>query len=502
MATIKPTTKKSAAKTVKKPVTKQTAKKTPAKKPAIKKTTKAQAKIKPSEDYMKRRTGSLSKKREIRFNYFITSLNINTHPFLKKWKRTKQTYFTVLEYFINYFILDAEYVNARLSQYRSLLVGEETLISLTDETCAKAIQTVVNDFLKPWKRNHHLILLCDIALIISHRLSVEKALGMLAKYINTKKQERLNALLAALYDNNAISPVFKSVENMITQFRVNREFATQQEIRIMVTANMSAGKSTLINALIGKPLTRTAQEACTANLCYLYNKPFEDGRIHLLESSLNLNAAYDDITKLEKTAVSSMASYFRVSGHPRIRVCLIDTPGANSALNSGHKNLTHKAIVEENYDKLICVLNANNLGSDDEIKHLKYIYKNVPSEKVIFVLNKLDGFKTAEDSIAASIDGVRADLKKIGYENPVICPLSAYFAMLLKMKKNGEKLCKQEERSLQRFIEDFNEPEYDLSAYCDKSVEDITYSDDEFLKMSHLSGLCNLENILYGGSRK
>ena len=36
---------------------------------------------------------------------------------------------------------------------------------------------------------------------------------------------------------------------------------------VLVTATMSAGKSTLINAIVGKRLMRTAQEACTGHIC-------------------------------------------------------------------------------------------------------------------------------------------------------------------------------------------------------------------------------------------
>ena len=59
---------------------------------------------------------------------------------------------------------------------------------------------------------------------------------------------------------------------MIKQDRLKKTFVSQKERRVIVTANMSAGKSTLINALIGKPLARTSQEVCTGNVCYLFNK--------------------------------------------------------------------------------------------------------------------------------------------------------------------------------------------------------------------------------------
>ena len=440
--------------------------------------------------------------KEVMYNYFVSSLNINTHPLSGKKENAKLLYYAILEHFINSCMLDAEYANARLSQYRSFLVSNETIKPLTDKNCAKVIRTVIDDSLKPWRRKYCFTLLCDIALIVFNPSTVEKVCGIMSKYISKRKLAKINLLLATLYSNNAIPPLFACVENLITQFRINYEFAARQEMRIIVTANISAGKSTLINALIGKPITRTAQEACTANLCFLYNKPFEDDRIHLLASPLNLNATYDDLLNIKKEAVCSIASYFRTSENPIARVCLIDTPGVNSALNSNHRKLTYKAIIEENYDKLIYVLNANMLGTEDELEHLKFIRRNVSNDKIIFVINKLDCFKSSEDSISASINDVKTDLLKIGFENPLICPLSAYFSLLLKMKQNNEILNEDEQDVFDYYVKKFNKPEYNLSKYHSRTLDDIIYNGDDLMDLSYISGLYHLENILYGGNKK
>jgi GTPase Era involved in 16S rRNA processing len=188
--------------------------------------------------------------------------------------------------------------------------------------------------------------------------------------------------------------------------------------------------------------------------------------------------------------------------NPHARICLIDTPGVDFALKRNHMKLTHNAIIDEKYDKLIYVLDAGKLGTDSVIKHLKFVYKNVPTEKVIFVLNKLDLFKSTEDSISGSMEGVKADLQKIGFKNPIICPLSAYFSYLLKMKQNKEKLKADEQDIFDLYVKKFNKPEYDLSAYYNKHIDSIIDKDDEMLKMSFISGLYGLENIIYGVARK
>src|SRR5699024_3535827 len=54
-------------------------------------------------------------------------------------------------------------------------------------------------------------------------------------------------------------------------------FKRKEPTGIMVTANMSAGKSTFINALTGKYVCLSQNMACTSKVHYIINKAFEDG---------------------------------------------------------------------------------------------------------------------------------------------------------------------------------------------------------------------------------
>ena len=438
--------------------------------------------------------------RDKKINFFTTSFNFCAHPLIKTSIKTRMRYFAVLEYLTKSCAIEYLYSDARLSQYRNFLIGTNAVAALEPHNCDAAIKMLIGDFLKPWKRNYRLILFCDIALILLDSTAINKAYEMILKYLSARKQKKFGELLKLLYNDINVPQAFKSVEYLISQFRTNHEFASQQIMRVLVTANMSAGKSTLINALIGKPITRTSQEACTSNLCYLYNKPFEDNRVHLIDSSLNLDATQNDLSNIKRESVSNIASYFRMTGHPKKRICLIDTPGVNFALNNTHGIIARQAIVNENYDMLIYVLNANLLGVDDEINHLKYVYENVPNDKVVFILNKLDCFKKVDDSISTSIDGVKNDLEKIGFKNPIICPMSAYFSLLLKIKQNNEELSEDEQDVFDLYVRKFNKPEYDLSVFYPSEVSGIKPINEDLQKMSFISGLFGLETILYGGA--
>jgi GTP-binding protein EngB required for normal cell division len=389
----------------------------------------------------------------------------------------------------------------RLEQCRSLLVENNTVVDMTQMNLNDVIKGIVNDSFRPWRRKYLYWLFCDIALVLMDELQITKAKGLLARFLNHSQMKLLESLNAVLYNDEPISVTYAPAEILIRQFRANRNFTVLPEKRFILTANVSAGKSTLINALIGKRLTRTSLEACTANLCFLYNKPFEDNAVHMIASPLNLNASDEDIAQSEKTEVSYISSFFRALSPKQERVCIIDTPGLNFAIDRNHGKLTRKALTEEIYDNLIYVFNANRLGTDEEMENLKFVTENVPKEKVIFVLNKLDDFNKKDDSIEESIEAVKQDLLGLGYENPIICPISAYFALLIKLKQYGEILTDDENDEYLLYSKKYSKPEYDLSRYYpQENAAKITEND--LTALAAKCGFLGLEQVLYEGKSK
>ncbi|MDR2132561.1 MAG: dynamin family protein [Clostridiales Family XIII bacterium] len=438
---------------------------------------------------------------DIKIRCFVTSQSLSNHPMLKAKSKIRTNYCAVFEFFARACATNVEYVDARLVQYRKAFEVGQNAALLTDSTRDAVIRSVVNDAIRPWRRKYRYCLLCDLALVLLDEQLIAEAQKQICGYLS-KRQIRLIESLGQIImcdeSPTSIPSIYAFVADLISQYHINREFVSLSEKRFMVTANVSAGKSTLINALIGKPVTRTSQEICTANLCYLYNKPFEDGAIHLLASPLNLSASREDLFQINKTAVGYIALFFQALAEIRERICIIDTPGVNSAINRSHGKMARHTLIEESYDKLIYVFNANHLGTEEEYRHLRFVAENVPKNKVIFVLNKLDDFKKEEDSIDASIEGVRNDLLRLGYENPTICPLSAYFALLIKMRKNGEVLTEDEMDEYEFCAKKFMKPEYDLSRYYDHFGRSHSNSDD-FTVLAIKSGLYGFESILYGG---
>lgn len=426
--------------------------------------------------------------------YFTSSLILQGHPMKSVNYKTRMQYYIILKDFVEKFD-NSEFISIRLKQYEKLLGIDYEKLKVTGTTINAAIRFILNSSVfQPWRKKYCYIFMCDIALILLDEDTVQKATAFVRKYVGADRKELFDKLLLALKDEQADISDVSFASRLIEQYWANRRFFQKKEVRYIVTANMSAGKSTLINALVGKVLARTSQEVCTGNIGYLYNKPFEDNHIHLKASQLNLDAAQEDLTSFEWDAAVYIASHFRTLSQPETRVCLIDTPGVNSAINRKHGRITKEALKNERYDKLIYVLNANKIGTDEEIRYLKWIAKNVPEDKVVFVLNKLDDFKN-EDDVQASIEGIQKDLLQLGYKQTTICPLSAYCALLAKLKENGEMLTSDEAESYEFYKKKFSRPMYDFSKYYD-DIQNNT-NESEYLSISKKCGLYGLEKILF-----
>lgn len=424
---------------------------------------------------------------------FISSLNLEKHPLLLAKSVTKADYYNALRYFTLHQKNDA-FANARLDDFRwHFNIGTP---NNEEQDITKSINSIVNTRFRPWRNKYKLWLLCDIAIILLEDQLIINAEKEMEPYTSKSQQDQLNILLNVLFEKEASIPALQTAAPLIEQYQKNRHFAGLSEKRYVVTANMSAGKSTFINALMGKTLARTAEEACTGNINYFYNKPFEDGAIHFNGNTLTLHAEEQTLTSFSWEKESQFASFFRFNDNAENRFCIIDTPGVNSAINKRHGSISKEVLQKGVFDKIIYVLNASKLGTDEELAYIRWISEHVPHDKVIFVLNKLDNFKKGEDDISASINGVRNDLLGF-FENPIVCPLSARFALLLKMKSYGDQLTPDEEDEYEYFAKKFKKSAYDLSKHYE-----CTYPNniEESVLLSQKCGIYGLEKMLSGGN--
>lgn len=157
----------------------------------------------------------------------------------------------------------------------------------------------------------------------------------------------------------------------------------------------------------------------------------------------------------------------------------------------------YDALLNNNYDIVLYVVSPTRLGTDAEKKHLRWVAQNLQKEKIIFVLNKLDNYHDFSDSIEDSILTFKKDLIKIGFDSPVICPISAYFSYLLKLKMTGQVFSEDEADEYIVYSKKFKRSSYDLSHYYE-GVQCLP-TDSEEIELSKHAGLYGLEKIIYGG---
>lgn len=264
------------------------------------------------------------------------------------------------------------------------------------------------------------------------------------------------------YYNNKEAPTNVASE-LISHRDKNKEYLAQPLKKVLVIANVSAGKSTLINALVGHSLNKVRTTACTNKIVKLYNKRDSDGVT--IKKANNTYEYYSDLEDVDSDLFSEAAFPFN-SLLANKNICFIDTPGVNNATELDHRTITEEAIKRKDYDMVIYVSNAKYFATTDEKDILLYLYKIV-NKPILFVLNQLDQFKQKDDSIPKMLDDYREMLLKIGFKQPIIIPISAKAAYLFKQENNVlyEDDIFEKELLTKKFEKDY----YNLATYTNSS---------------------------------
>ena len=299
--------------------------------------------------------------------------------------------------------------------------------------------------------------------------------------------------LKQLADNSLLS----HEKEYIFLIKKNMAFRKKAPSSVMVTATMSAGKSTFINALAGKYICLSQNMACTSKIHCIVNKAFEDNFAYEYDHDLILTAGKEELlndNELNKSDKIVVGTKF-IGGLSKERIIVNDSPGVNFSGDQEHKIITEKLIKRKNYNLLIYIMNATQLGTNDEDSHLDYVKNTIGRKPVLFIINKIDTFNVEEEDIGAAIGRQTELLKKKGFKAPMVCPVSSRAAYLAKQFLIS-KLSRTEERELYNFVDKFDQmnlPEYYTSAFKKISVADCGSEEEQLLKTS---GIAYVEKIV------
>lgn len=322
--------------------------------------------------------------------------------------------------------------------------------------------------------------------------------------------EKLKKIIVPLY-HYEIDEVFKNLylekfnldrkffisEEMLNKFYVIKNFTESKETNIVFTATMSTGKSTLINAIIGKNIAPSMSIACTSNIANFKSSPIKINFINYSDKDgLKL---YLDSTDTKKLIGNSNYCYVNTYFYSEIskkRVNIIDTPGVNYSEDKSHSEITKNELKNREIDILVYVTSILTWGTNDEYEYLRFIKENVRYKKMIVIINKVDEIKIEDSTVDENISNAKKYLLKLDLKNLTICPLSAYVGSLLKREILKENLSKREERYVSLYLNQFaDEKEFELSKFYEIDLENK--EEDKLMKAYINTGLPIFEKILY-----
>jgi len=224
--------------------------------------------------------------------------------------------------------------------------------------------------------------------------------------------------------------------------------AKSEDFPVCVVATMSAGKSTLINAMLGSKLMPSKQEACTAIITRIKdtssdNIPFRaevyDRENHLIETHEKLTLSImDRLNQDENVSVIKVFGNIPFVSSEDVSLVLIDTPGPNNARNERHRKVQSE-FLSESSKVLVLYIMTGEFGTDDDNSLLKRVAESMAvggkqsKDRFIFVVNKLDDRKKEDGDTNQTLEKVRSYLKNHGVINPNLFPAAALPALNIRM---------------------------------------------------------------------
>ena len=291
---------------------------------------------------------------------------------------------------------------------------------------------------------------------------------------------------------------FIKEKNYIQICKQNYQFSRKKPFTLLVTATMSAGKSTLINGIMGENISLAQNMATTDKIHKIIGKAFDDGYAYEYDHELVLMATKEELledNKENKSDTILVGAYYKglLGGE---RVVIHDSPGVNFSGKDAHKQITNDLIKQrDNYDLLLYVMNASQLGTNDEKEHLDYVKSQIGNKQIVFVINKIDVFNPEEEDVEQIIEGQRQYLVKCGFHNPIILPISAKAAYLARTL-NEENLPRSKRREFDNLIylfEIMNLQNYYKKYFPQITIPDSTNDKEQLLKNS---GFLYMETII------
>ncbi len=241
-----------------------------------------------------------------------------------------------------------------------------------------------------------------------------KILGNTEESILEMERKTLNQLRSLLEDFGISKEDLQTLRESIQQ--------ADDFFLLVVVGEFNAGKSRLINALLGESLLNEGVTPTTTAINLIrYGEQAERSG---MENNLSLIFAPVELLK---------------------EISIVDTPGTNAIIRE-HEAITNQFVPRS--DLILFITSADRPFTESERLFLEKIH--AWGKKVILILNKIDLFETPEDREEV-IQFIQNNARKLLGITPVIFPVSARYALEAK-KGDPEKWERSQFEALESYI--------------------------------------------------
>ncbi|MGC6248223.1 dynamin family protein [Bisgaard Taxon 45] len=303
-------------------------------------------------------------------------------------------------------------------------------------------------------------------------VNIAKTQGMTINldWIKSENSEDRLTKIQALMEEAECHPIFaEKIQSSRGKLHEDLSIALNKDFDVYVAATMSAGKSTLINAMLGCDLLPAANEATTATIAQITDN---DSMLPGYFEGYRINKEGEEVDNLQSVTLEKLKEWnskpdtklIKLSGNiqgikerENVRLVLTDTPGPNNSQDPEHSRTTMSYIQDSKRNPLILyLLNATQLGTYDDQNVLGEISKIMQQggkqakDRFIFVVNKMDQFDPESgENVEQALMRVRKYLSNNGIDNPQIYPVSANLTRLFRKRMtNPDSLTRKERGDL------------------------------------------------------
>lgn len=260
------------------------------------------------------------------------------------------------------------------------------------------------------------------------------------EYVPAKEVADKERAIAEIFDDIQAGPFDELKEpDVVRAF----EMALSDDFEVDVIATMKAGKSTLINSLLGQKLMPAKNDACTARITEIKDNGAEIFTAKAYDAQNALMEECSELTLEVMERLNANPDLWKICAEGNIpfvsaddvSLVLVDTPGPNNSRDLSHQAATYRMLSESSKALVLYILNAQQLAVNDDVALLSKVAESmsvggkVSRDRFLFVVSKLDTFKKKTDNVDTTLADVRVYLKRFGIENPNIYPVSAQTAL-------------------------------------------------------------------------